>query len=484
MINKIKSLLFFLIFVSIHFNCKGHKKAEHYSLPNEKVTVIIPFMPGDCHQCNDAFYKNLKTLDNGKGGILFLIPDNYSDDLDHIKKTNRLEDYKNEQFIFSSALFNKYRIYEQSFVLQFGSDSNYKIYNNAKTLIEDLEQLPKADIMDLGDHKIKKSTEYILAKNKEQMCILNSLHTSAFDYLDLRDGKKVHNVTFNEEQLLRNFILNFKDTGIAKSKLSELEQVNDIPNKDRFEQIEFVNDSIFASSSHTYIANLKDSILGGFFSINIYKDGKYIDSRSISNEYIPRGYMIIPKFHVYNGSLYVKVVKERLEADDPNYFLAKFELENGVYKFKKMLSFVLPAINNDVGYVFTDLKFSGKYFVNPISNLLYDLGSEQSVALNIPVNEKFVYADLVSGFKGVNIIISDVNVQFPNVLIKYFSTDVTGRTTNVLLNYNLQNKNIEGKVQMPEDRSMFLTPDLSRFGYYIWLPEKGNYGQMVYKKLF
>jgi hypothetical protein len=223
--------------------------------------------------------------------------------------------------------------------------------------------------------------------------------------------------------------------------------------------------------------------LGGFNVINIYKDGKYLDSRSISYEGLPSGYFIMPKFHVYKGALFVKVVKTELEVNRPNYFMAKFELEHKEYKFKKMLSFTLPDINKNVGYVFTDLSFSGKYFVNPISNLLYDLESEKSVMLNIPVNERFVYSDLVSGFKGVKIVILHINIQYPNLIILYKSTDKSGKVTLTLLNYNLDQEHIEGEIKVPEEQYMFLNSDLSKFGYYLWLQPNDNHN-LVYKKLF
>jgi hypothetical protein len=98
MYKKFTYVIFFWTFLLTQFNCTGNNKINQVALPAEKATVIIPFMPGDCHQCNDVFYKNLEVLDSQHGGILFLIPDNYSDDLDYIKKANKLESYKNDQF--------------------------------------------------------------------------------------------------------------------------------------------------------------------------------------------------------------------------------------------------------------------------------------------------------------------------------------------------------------------------------------------------
>lgn len=482
--NCLKNSILFAILLIFTAGCKGQKTKDYENLSHEKISVLIPFMPGSCHQCNDAFYDQLKVLDAEKVDYSFVIPDNYSDDLDYIQKEYKLASYKKQQFIFSTALFDKYRVYEQSFVLQFGSDSSYKIYNNTHILIEDLKQLNNAEILNLGNYKIKKSTANITVKNKDQLYFKNSVQINAIDYVDLKDKGQTIKITFSEAQLFNNYFLHFKDSAIARSKLEEVKNVTDLADKNRFEQYEFVNDSLMAFSHHTYIASMKDSVLGGFSAINIYKDGTYLSSRAINKEQLPSGYTTIPRFHVYNNSMYIIVVKDHLETNNPNYFLAKFELENGAYQYKKMLNFTVPAINKDVGYSFLDLNFSGKYFMNSISNILYDLETEESVDLNIPVNKKFEFSDLISNGKGVNIVISNFNVQYPNLLITYFSKDIKGAATNVILNYNLQNKNIVGKIQMPMNSSMFLKPDLSKFGYFLWMPEEGNYDKLVYKKLF
>lgn len=484
MINNIKGILIVLMIAFTHSNCTGQKSTEYREQPRELGKVLIPFLPGSCHQCNDGFYKNLSILDGRKVDYSFVMPENYSDDLDDIKKEYRLEHYTNQQFIFSSALFDKYHIYEQAFVLQFGLDSNYKIYNNANTLVNDLEQLNHVETLNLGNYKIKKSLEGLLVQNKEQLYFLNSVQTNAFDYLDLKNKKQALKISFTDQHLFQNYLLNFKDPAIAQSKLKEVQKVTDLPKKDVFDHFEFVNDSLFASSNHTYVASLKDSVLGGFFSINIYKDGIYLGARSINNEKLPAGYSVIPTFHVYNNEMYIEVVKNQLETDKPNYFLAQFELNGNTYQFKKLLNFTVPQINKNVGYSFLDLKFSGRYFMTAISNILYDLETEQSLELNIPINKDFQFAHLINNCKGVDILVRDINAEYPNLLISYFSKDEKGMATNVILNYNMQNKNTVGKIQMPMDHSRYIKSDLSRFGYFLWMPEKDNNNYVVYKKLF
>ncbi|MCY1518412.1 hypothetical protein D9M68_531320 [compost metagenome] len=381
-------------------------------------------------------------------------------------------------------MFDKYHIYEQAFVLQSGPDSNYQIYDKANTLITTLEESGHVETLNFGDYKIKKSLENLLVKNKEQICFQNSVQTNAFDYLDLQNKRQASKITFTDQHLFHNYLLNFKDSAIAQSKLSEIKKITDIPKKDIFYHFEFVNDSLFVSSNHTYIASMKDSVLGGFFSINIYKDGVYLESRGISSKQLPPGYSTIPVFHQYNNDMYLEVVKNQLETGLPNHFLAKFELENKVYKFKKLLNFTVPLVHKDVGYSFLELKFSGRYFMTSIANILYDLETEQSVTLNIPVNEKFEFTELINSFKGTNIVIKDIQAQYPYLLISYFSKDEKGVATNVILNYNMQNKNITGKIQMPMDDSRFIKPDLSRFGYFLWMPEKDKNDYVICKKLF
>lgn len=482
--NVFRNILVFM-FVLL-FTATGtaqHLKTQK-SHQKEQATVLIPFMPGSCHQCNNEFYKNLNLLYAKNIDYSYVIPDNYSDDLEEIKKKYQLDGHQSQKFIFSSALFDKYHIYEQAFILQFGTDSNYKIYHNASTLIDDLESLDKMEKVNLGNYEFKKSTFDLWVKNTEQICFKNILQTNAFDYLDLKEKHQAFKIIFTDEMLLNIYKLHFRDTVLAKSKLSEVRKVTDIPDKDRFEDFQFVHDSLFTSSHHTYISNMADSILGGFSAVNIYKDGNYLESRAVSKEYLPPGYNIIPRFHMYQNNMYLLVVKDRLETDKPNYFLAKFALESGIYQFKKMLPFTVPAINKNVGYRYLDLSFSGRYFMTSISNILYDLETEQSVDLNIPVNKEYEFAHLLNNDKNINITINDIVVQYPNLIISYYSTDENGITTNIIMDYNLQVKNIVGKIQMPQDQSRFIKPDLSRFGYFLWMPEKDKNDYIICKKLF
>ncbi|OJV54446.1 MAG: hypothetical protein BGO31_09790 [Bacteroidetes bacterium 43-16] len=484
MVKGLSNFLMLIVVLLFNSNCNEQNVKENKSVQKENATVIVPFLPGDCHQCNEGFYKNLKILDARKVEYSFLLPDEFSEDLNYIKKEYKLEGYKNHQFIFSSALFNKYRAFQQTFVLQFGSDANYRTYNNATELIRDLELIGTEEKMTFGSYNVKKTTATILVKNNEQMYFQSSVQTNAFDYLDLKNKKQAIKIVFTDEQLLNNYILNFKDSSIAKSKLNEIKSITDIPNKDKFEQFELVKDTLFVSSYHTYISNIADSLLGGFISINIYKGGIYAATRPINSERIPIEYSIIPKFHVYKNRLYIEVVKNQLASNKPNYFLAEFELKNGAYQYKELLNFVVPSINNEVGYQYLELRFSDRFFMTSISNLLYDFETGQSIPLNIPLNETFGFADLMNNLKGVNIIIKDIEAKYPNLLISYFSKDENGSVTNRVLNYDLSIKNIVGKFEIPEENARFFKPVPSRFGCFFWMPEKNNNDYMIYKKLF
>jgi hypothetical protein len=122
--------------------------------------------------------------------------------------------------------------------------------------------------------------------------------------------------------------------------------------------------------------------------------------------------------------------------------------------------------------------------MNAITNILYDLETGQSSTLSIPVNEHFGYANLMSNYKGVNILMWNINVEYPNLLITYFSKDENGQSKNTLLKYNIEHRNIEGKIQFPESNSRFMRSDCTRFGYFLWVPEKDNNDYLVYKKMF
>jgi hypothetical protein len=476
---------FFILYLMLfNISCKGKTSVHDEIINKEQIKILIPFLPASCHQCDIKFYNNLKLLDAQKIDYSIILSDDFSDDLEHVIKEYNLSKYNVKNYLFSSNLFDKYHIYEQSYVLQFGVDSNYKIYDNAKALLKDLQELNNAEKIDLNGYIIKKSTSSIRINGKNQICVRNSVLQNMFDFIDLNNKKPNTAISFTEEQLLNHYVLYFKDSIVAKNKLSQTNSVLDIPNKNTFDQAIFHNDSLFIFSNHTFINSLTDSTLGGFMIMNIYKDGKYLSARSFSRDSFPIKYTFLPHFHLYNNKLYIKLVKENMEADKPNYFLGMFELEGGVYKFKKLLNFTVPAIHNDVGYTFLELKFSGKYLMTSISNELFNLESEQIETLNIPVNKKFELNNLLNNLKGVDVLIDNIHVRYPNILITYLSKDNNGVGINTILNYDLEIKNIVGKIQMPLDNSRFLKPDLSKFGYFMWTPKNGVNDYLIYKKLY
>lgn len=481
-IRYFQYIIFYIAILISNAQCRAqHTKEDKQE--QEHVRVLIPFVPGNCHLCNEQFYEKLKVLDAKNIPYAFLLSEDFSEDLDYIKKEYKLNDFKGNQFILSTALFQKYYLPPQTYALEFGTDSNYKIYRNIDVLIEDVKLMRQKDTLNLGSYKIKKSASNLLLNNKQQMYVQNGVQTNTFDFLDLRTGRQQLKVSLTPQHLFNNYLLNFKDSFTAMSKLKEVE-AEGIPKRDEFVHFEYVHDSIYVTSMHTYIQNMKDSVLRSFYTMNLYKDGVYCGSRAISDERLPDDYYILPKFHIYNNAAYFTVVKLKLDTDKPNYFLARFELENGTYQFQKFLRFTMPQIQKEVGYQFLELRFSGKYFMNAITNILYDLETGQSSTLSIPVNEHFGYANLMSNYKGVNILMWNINMEYPNLLITYFSKDENGQSKNTLLKYNIEHRNIEGEIQFPESNSRFMRSDCTRFGYFLWVPEKDNNDYLVYKKMF
>ena len=90
----------------------------------------------------------------------------------------------------------------------------------------------------------------------------------------------------------------------------------------------------------------------------------------------------------------------------------------------------------------------------------------------------------MNSFKGVKILVDNIDVQYPHLVITYYDIDGNGKGYNVLLHYNLENRNIEGKIQFPLEKSRFIRSDCSRFGYFFWMPEKDKNDYIIYKKLF
>lgn len=284
MIKSIYNINFFIFLILFSCSCTAQqtKTKQNESQSQKQVSVIVPFLPGSCHQCNTDFYRNLKLLEEKSIDYSILLSEEYSEDLAYIKKEYNLSDYKVKDFIFSSSLYETYHVFEQNYVLQFGIDSNYKIYDNTATLVGDLEGLDKAEKIPLHNYSIKKSTLHITVNGTDQICVRNSVRQNAFDFVDLKNNNQPLSISFTDEQLLYHYILNFKDTTIARNKLNQINDINDIPNKNIFDPAFFYNDTLFIFSSHTFIRNLADSALGGFMVLNIYKDGQYLDSRPVN----------------------------------------------------------------------------------------------------------------------------------------------------------------------------------------------------------
>lgn len=474
-----------LIIVFLSFSCKEKNQIESVKMSKEIATVIIPFLPSSCHQCNDEFYSNLNLLEENNIEFSILLSEDNEDEFEYIREEYNLKKYRFKDYLFSTSLFDLYHIYEQNYVLQYGVDSNYIVFDNAKELIKQLNELNNIEKIDLDNHTIKKSTFNITINGKEQIFVKNSVRQDIFDFINLKSGEKSSVVSFTEEQLINNYKSNFGDASFGVNKLNEVSKFKNIPNKNVFDQGVFFDDTLFVFSTHTYISNIVDSSLAGFMTLNIYKDGKYLGCKPIDNRNIPNGYMFMPQFHFYKNKLYLELVKSsEIGSEQPNYFIGMFEWEGDVFRFKKILKFTVPPIHSDVGYSFLDLRFSGKYLMTSISNQLFNLENEEVENLNIPINEKFDFNDLASNCKGVNIVIDNINVQYPDMLITYFSKDAKGIGTTKILNYDLQKRKIVGKIQMPLDNSRFIKPDLTKFGYFMWTPKNGVNDYLIYKKLY
>lgn len=470
-----------MIFTSTR--CNSNVSSVNDIKNEQEPVVLVPFLPGSCHQCSSDFYQNLQLLEKKKVEYSILLSEDYVDDLDYIKSEYKLSKYNVKDYIFSTKKFEKYRLYEQNYVLTFDGSDDYGVFENAEGLTDALNQLKAIEKVSLRDYSLKTSTANIFFNGSTQLCIQNSVQKDRLDLVELNGNSRSKTVAIDNELLEKNYLAYFKDKDLASSKLFEITQVTDVPNKDVFDMGIYHRDSLLFFSKHTYIGSLKDSILGGFKILNIYKDGNYLTGRTIDEIGIPSGYFPTQHFHIFKEKLYIKMVREHLRTDSPNYFIGVFELKDSSYKFSKLLSFNLPDIHNDVGYSFVELKFSDKYFMTSISNLLFNIETEQIDSLNIPVNSKVEIADLIANLRGVNIVIDNIEIKNQFINIVFYSKDKNANGNVIAIKYDLSLKKVVGKRTFSLENTRFVKPDNTKFGYYFWTPQKGKNEFLYYGKL-
>ena len=457
-----------------------HCKAKAANI-DKGLNVVIPFTPANCINCNIQLPKFLSFLDSQKISYTFLLNEEYSDDLQYVKSEFNLEKYPDEKFIFNSSKFDEYLLLPQSYVLENQKDSSYHIFTDFKSLQQSLAT-NVVDTLVFDDYKTKKSTSQIFIRNMQEIYFQNGIQTSIFDYLNLKRGDKVITTKFSDTHLTKNFELNFIDTFEANKRLKETEIVQ-IPNKNELIHFEYVDDSLFASSQHTFVESFKDSTLGVFTTINIYKDGKYLFSRSVDKSKVPEDYYVLPFFHRYGNAMYFVTMKSSASNEKANHFLAKFVQKGNSYVFDRFLGFTLPPISKEVGYQFMEIKFSKNYCMHSLSNNLYDLEEEKVVPLNIPQNEAFTLNNLTDKSRNLNVLLRDFSIELPHVLLSYYSR-IDGKEWSAILKYDVQQRGVVEKVVIPHAYSRFIKPDQTKFGYFIWTPEKDNNDKLVYKKVF
>lgn len=481
LLNKIPKLsLCILILINI-FSCKN-TTPKSSPPPNNIFNIIITFEPKSCHQCDNSFYKNLEQLDNNNLPYQILLSETFSDDLETIKEEYDLKKYNVEEYIFSDELFDRYNIYEQNYVLQYGEDSNYNIYEKLSPLLTQLNDINNVDTITVNNYSFKKSILHTIFNGSKELVLKNIIKDDELEYINLQENSNSKNISFTRPQLLERYANFFANKEIGEQKLMEIENIPNTPFKTKYTKANFYSDSLFILSLHPFILDWKDSIVGGFEVINIYKNGEYVSSRTINKSQLPPNYNIVHHFNIVQESLFLTLYKSEFEKNQPNYLIASFSLKHNTYSLEKIWSFQLSPVNNSIGYLFTEPSFSNNYIISALSNELFNIQNNQSELLNIPTNKgEIQYQQLVQDLAGIHIIILEIQDKDSYLLIKYASHD-TKNKEQYIIKYDLNYKNIVGKYKCKESIEKYITLDKTNFGYCFVPVEKTN--TILYKRIF
>lgn len=414
-----------------------------------KERLLIPVMPGSCLSCTFKA-EQVNQLDPSSSIFYFLFPEDFSEELDYIIDIYKLNEYPKDHFLFSDSLFKKYYRAGQVDLIRENTESK------TFTRVEFSKINEIKDTRDLGSHEdtinipsssIPKSSGQIVVSDNHVLYIFNRVRQDIIGMVDLKE-KSLEYLTLTDSIIKINFLNAFS------GDLTEYTQMKNVKllGKNYFTYGQPYGDTFYATSSHTYIGGITDNgdtIARSFVAMNLFVKGKYIKSYAVDHIALDSCFFIKPNFHFYNNKLYTSLLKVEATCKSPvtqKYFLGEFELVGNRFVFTKVMSFVLPDINYDVGYRLINCIFDKQYFITALSNNLYDINSQTFSKMSIPHNVKFETRAVFEDVEGT--IFNMRHFCVKGDLVYMIILDRTKKEYR-LLKYNFRKSRLERNIVLP-----------------------------------
>lgn len=466
-----------------HLNmiCKFHKFADHQFLimrkvlfyilfvfspvigwtqMNEKPTVYIDIDPENCVACVGSI-RHLQQFEKEGIPYYFVLKEMFKPEKDYFIQKYRLEDYQ-AIYIWSDSLYDQLQTHPGSNITLMSSSDEKKIVLpllelDAQKARNILRKCKMTDTLRY-DSEVLSPLINELQIEGDHVYSLKKLRREAIDRFHLFSGES-RQIRLEDSVSKNNFLQHFKG-------LNEYEQAKylQLPNKNEFSTFKVVGDTVFALSSHYFIATVKgdDTGIAQFLSMNIYKNGQYVQSFSIDPYKMLPDYYWTPNFNYYQGVFYFSVLTSGSNHSDAPFFMAEYIRDGQKLLFQNYYPLSVPPGLHSISGLVASQFFEKQFYLFPFGSELLNLKNARVISL--PMMENGVIPKNFA-FEKLNRVAPPFRINEQFLWLSYYPKY---KDQLVTVKFNLQSQSVVDQKIVPNS---FLPPFLDDFDYhYVYIP--------------
>lgn len=366
-----------------------------FTVKGQQCKMYLTINPLQCAACN-TYLHNLKNLDSGIDVIL-VFKEEFKPEKEYLETQLAIK-HLNLSFLWSDSLYNKLivkgSISSATFV---SSDGNHfhkqslQLLNSESGFINFCNtQGSQLDTIKFKYKFISPGVRNFIYKNFE-FYVIDNLRDQVRIHSNLGDFEEMETIQLTDDMVKKGFKLKFNSLDqyeLSKKLIKDLKVPK--PHSIIAIQPEYGLIYIMTEYGYFYFENQnQDTILSSFYTLNVFKGGKFSQSYLIDGNFEKGGinghYCIARNFKLKDKKLYMGMVRYGNYTKDTTYFLASYQLNpnTNTFSFQEFLPYSLP--NTYVGYEnnFLDINFWGSYSALGLVDRLYNLDKKEVIDLNI-----------------------------------------------------------------------------------------------------
>lgn len=457
-----------------------------YNASAKDFQVTIALNMKDCINCVRSFYQ-LSELKE-EFDIFIVMQKRYQSDSAYLAKEYQL-DKVDPTFIWSDSLYNDYSISGMSTInleskykmhrLQYGMNGgNSELFNYLKVVNKGRDTLfPNEDYFLNGVDKLR--------FNHNKLVLLSRFKKEISVY-DLISQKKLYSVNLSGDEILSEvFTYNGKPISEYKNQKEAMIKAG-VPDRLFIWNLAFHDDTVLAFLDAKYFDySDPDTLLTSNFAILKILNGKVVSINKSTYEidYEDRAYRF-PRFYptIYNDTI-IDYIAEDIPTANRKY-MAKFVMDNGVYKPVDFLDIRVPKLYDTSTGCFFPIYYK-EYFILPMYGTIYSLNPKnKDIVLPFFNNDnvtRFNYCTVVNNY----VYSFRYNDEWVWIQLDEYLDGVAGkrRFTRKFIKYNRNdNDTVVSKFTFVNNNDMLIM-DFDPINPDFILAEAGE-GMLIRKRIF